>query len=112
MMGKNLWDKPLAHPRSALTLYWVCWKIALLLVILASPGPGYDSSTTILFAQHDQTVDYRQHGKVCSYLVQRLVRWDAIYFTQAAHRGFRFEQEWAFSRGFSGLLSLGGKRMF
>ena len=111
MMGKNLWDRPLAHPRLALTLYWVCWKIALLFVILASPGPGYDTSTTILFAQHEQKVDYRPHRKFWSYPVQRLVRWDAIYFTQVAHRGARFEQEWAFGRGL-GLLSLGGKRMF
>lgn len=75
----------------------------LLLVALSSPGNGYDTSTTVLFTPYNEQSSLLQHA------LQKLVRWDAVYFTQMAHRGTRFEQEWAFGWGFVRLLNLSGR---
>jgi len=37
---------------------------------------------------------------------QKLTRWDAIYFTKVAERGYVFEQEWAWGWGWIKLISL------
>lgn len=111
MKTRNLSTSPLRNPRLSLVLYWVFWKILLLLVASTSPGPGYDTSTHVLLAQNGTSVDTLQRSTFVSYALQKLVRWDAIYFTQIAHRGYRFEQEWAFGWGFTRLLSLGSKGM-
>ena len=70
---------------------------------LISPGAGYDTSTEVLFASPSERTN------LFAYCVKKLVRWDAIYFSQIAHRGQLFEQEWAFGWGFMRMLGLGGK---
>jgi GPI mannosyltransferase 2 len=76
-------------------VFWA-WKLFLLAAATLSYGPGYDTSTDILFdrerGQHDSWAAH-----VIEYVVLRLTRWDAIYFASAATRGHLYEQEWAFS---------------
>jgi phosphatidylinositol glycan class V len=40
------------------------------------------------------------------YIIGKLTRWDAIYFFKAAHRGYLFEQEWAFGWGFTRVIAI------
>lgn len=91
------------HPKTALTLCWILWKTTLLFLALTSPGAGYDTSTEVLFATPSD------RANTFSYCAKKLVRWDAIYFSQIAQRGQSFEQEWAFGWGFMRMLVLGGK---
>ena len=91
------------HPKTALVLCCILWKTSLLFLALTSPGVGYDTSTDVLFA----TPNNRTNS--FAYCVKKLVRWDAIYFSQIAHRGQLFEQEWAFGWGFMRMLGLFGK---
>lgn len=72
---------------SSISTAYVVWKSIILLVAWLAPGQGYDTSTTLLAGAN------------------KLVRWDAIYFVQKAWRGDIFEQEWAFGKGLSTLLS-------
>lgn len=83
------------NPIRSLTALFVVWKTLLFLVIANCPGPGYDTSTTLL-----TEADESAH-------ILKFVRWDAIYFVRAAQRGYLFEQEWAFSYGYllKGLIS-------
>ncbi|KAK4502663.1 hypothetical protein PRZ48_006089 [Zasmidium cellare] len=85
-------------------VFWV-WKLLLLTIAAVSPGPGYDTSTQILF---DRYPSYSESGlaEASRWLAAKLTRWDAIYFTNTAARGVVFEQEWAFSPVFSKLVSL------
>ena len=64
----------------------------MLLIVLVSPTPGYDTSTTLLDWQGE-------HG-----LLVKFVRWDAIYFTQIAQWGRVHEQQWAWGVGFPNIL--------
>ena len=85
----------LNRPYLSLTLLFLAWKSLLLCIAITSPGPGYDTSTHLL----DETgilFDGHASWHSWSYLAKKLVRWDAIYFTQIARRGYVFEQEWAF----------------
>lgn len=75
------------HPLLYLTGLFFAWKLLLLLVAWSAPGDGYDTSASLL-----------PH-------FSKLVRWDAIYYVQTAHRGHVFEQEWAFGIGLSTTLS-------
>jgi hypothetical protein len=75
---------------------FTAWKSLLLLVAYASPGPGYDTSTRVLFDQyHAPLSDWL--ARIVQDLTSRLTRWDAFYFTTSSERGHLFEQEWAFS---------------
>ena len=68
----------------------------MLLTALSSPGPGYDTSTQLLLpelSEEHQSLPSRLSARVLS----RLIRWDAVYYVTIANRGYRFEQEWAFS---------------
>jgi phosphatidylinositol glycan class V len=72
------------------------WKALLLVVAYASPGPGYDTSTSLLFDRY-QTHSVSFLGTHLERLLLRLTRWDAIYFASSSERGHLYEQEWAFS---------------
>jgi phosphatidylinositol glycan class V len=101
-------------------LAFFAWKLFLLLVALASPGRGYDTSTSLVLHAAPQHLQHLQSAKhktdlttegsplpsALHYLATKLTRWDAIYFTQAAARGYRFEQEWAFGWGLTRLIAL------
>ncbi|KAK7703797.1 ER membrane glycoprotein subunit of the GPI transamidase complex-like protein [Botryosphaeria dothidea] len=68
----------------------------------ASPGPGYDTSTTLLLgrdaaASAQVTASVPWTPTIGERLASKLTRWDAIYFSVAAERGYHYEQEWAFS---------------
>ena len=82
-----------------LITYFILWKAILLAVARASLGPGYDTSTQILFDEYEE---YQQPtttplGRGIERLVLRLTRWDGIYFSSSAARGHTNEQNWAFS---------------
>lgn len=79
-----------------LTIVFVLWKLLLFVVAIASPGDGYDTSTTLLSPTKPG-------------LVGKFVRWDAIYFTRIAQRNYVFEQEWAFGWGYTRLLRIAAK---
>ncbi|KAK2882626.1 hypothetical protein FQN49_000165 [Arthroderma sp. PD_2] len=94
----------LNRPIYTLTKCFCLWKTVLLLIVLASPGPGYDTSTALLLSSEEDHV--RNSGTVAwlvSHVAHRLARWDSIYFLKGAQRGYVFEQEWAF--GYGRLLS-------
>src|SRR5947208_16715678 len=51
LLNMYLWGQAwvsVRRPVSLLFLLYVCWKAILFVVILCSPGPGYDTSTTLL----------------------------------------------------------------
>ena len=90
-----------ANPPSKPYLTWllaffVAWKLLLLGVACASPGPGYDTSTRILF-DHYHVQSHSWTSRVIEHLTLRLTRWDALYFSTSSARGHLYEQEWAFS---------------
>ncbi|KAI3528418.1 mannosyltransferase [Colletotrichum filicis] len=90
-----------SQPRQTLITAFVAWKALLLAIALGSAvAPSYDTSTTLMLQRNESDVS----------LVTRLTRWDALYFTQSARRGYVFEQEWAFNAGLplvvSGLIRI------
>ncbi|GME47481.1 glycosyltransferase family 76 protein [Neofusicoccum parvum] len=102
--------RPLDRPFTALVIVFVAWKTLLLLIAFASPGPGYDTSTTLLLGQDAAasalvTATVPWTATLGERLASKLVRWDAIYFTVTAERGYEYEQEWAFSWTFSRLMT-------
>lgn len=89
------------RPVTVLTVAFGFWKFLLMILVVLSPGPGYDTSATLL-----DVLAVDKGTPVSSYPVLentglrpllKLVRWDAIYFLSSARRGYVFEQEWAFS---------------
>ena len=106
----------------SLTLLFLCWKSLLLFIVLLAPGPGYDTSTTLLrwiggngwAGSLDQTSQTPNSifARALNHLATRVVRWDAIYFTQIAQRGYVYEQEWAFGWGFTRTLSWLARTLF
>ncbi|PUU79323.1 hypothetical protein B9Z19DRAFT_1192659 [Tuber borchii] len=77
-------------PPSTIPKAFLLWKLLLLAITLLAPAP-YDSSTSLIFPP--PTTLLRS-------LLQKLTRWDAIYFVKAAQRDYANEQEWAFGYGF------------
>lgn len=77
----------LMHSFVLILLVFIAWKTLLLFLVWLAPGIGYDTSTTLLSSN------------------SKLLRWDAIYYVQTARRGHKFEQEWAFGKGVSTLIS-------
>lgn len=97
MLGLENIDR---HPYGSLTITFLLWKVLGLILALLSPGPGYDTSTDLLFSldithNHHQRVNLFQ--SIAHSLSLKLVRWDAIYFVSAAKHGYIYEQQWAFS---------------
>ncbi|CAD0098057.1 unnamed protein product, partial [Aureobasidium mustum] len=94
----------------ALTCLFVVWKLLLLCIAYASPGPGYDTSTTLLLARAQPSVtENTLLEDFAKRLVSNLVRWDALYFVSVARRGVVFEQEWAWGWGYTKFLALVSK---
>jgi phosphatidylinositol glycan class V len=95
-----------AHPLRSLSYIFLAWKTFLFAIALGSGvSPAYDTSSTLLSndraTYHESPFD----------LATRLTRWDAIYFIQAARRGYLFEQEWAFASGLPVVISFLRKGM-
>ena len=91
-------------PVRLLFVVFVLWKALLFGVILCSPGPGYDTSATLLEltdAIPNNKADLLSSARSLSPPLLKLVRWDAIYFSLLSQRGHVFEQEWAFGVGLS-----------
>jgi GPI mannosyltransferase 2 len=78
--------------------FFLLFKCLLLLAALASPGPGYDTSTDMLFARARSASETDSgFSRAVDYALLRLTRWDAVYFASSSARGHLYEQEWAFS---------------
>ena len=114
------------HPRKLLGALFLAWKLLLLTLAWVSPGPGYDTSTQLLFKGFgtrnvqatSSTLTSSSAGPpsgsglaFAERIVERLTRWDGIYFASTAERGYVLEQEWAFGWGFTRMLSFLGKSM-
>jgi phosphatidylinositol glycan class V len=103
MQSWPLFVKPLDNPQKTLIVIFVVWKSLLLLIASCSPGPGYDTSTTLA-----QPYDGAAHQNYAVSLLRlfstKLTRWDAIYFTKIASRDYLYEQDWAFGWGFTRLI--------
>lgn len=107
-----IWDRA---PRTFLVVLALAWKLLLLSASLLNPGPGYDTSTQLLFKGYGTrgvevtSVSSPSPGWMWTASARRIVecltRWDAIYFASVAERGYILEQEWAFGWGFTRLLS-------
>ncbi|GFF65847.1 conserved hypothetical protein [Aspergillus lentulus] len=96
----------LSRPYKSLLTVFIFWKTLLLLLALFSPGPGYDTSTTLRLDRNAANAVGDGPFTASLRLVStKLTRWDAIYFTEAASRGYVFEQEWAFGYGFTKLIN-------
>lgn len=96
-----------ANIASIATLFAI-WKTLLLAIVAASPGPGYDTSTVLMLADPRAGVPTSSTtlvSRAVEHLLTRLVRWDSVYFVNIAQRGYVFEQEWAFGRGFHAMMA-------
>lgn len=100
----GFWELSLKYIRTSLTVSFLLWKLFLLSIALLAPGPGYDTSSSLLFRRSSES-GYLTSDSPKAPRLSKLVRWDAIYFTQVAHRGYEFEQEWAFGWGFTKLIA-------
>lgn len=90
-----------------LVFLFCLWKAVLFVVIALAPGPGYDTSSTLLNDANSWNISSATFGETATSAPFPLknVRWDAIYFLQIARRKYVFEQEWAFGPGFPSLVS-------
>ncbi|CUS15731.1 unnamed protein product [Tuber aestivum] len=77
-------------PPSTIPKAFLSWKLLLLVIALSTPAP-YDTSTSLVLPAPTTLLQS---------LLEKLTRWDAIYFVKVAHRGYANEQEWAFGYGF------------
>lgn len=103
--------QPLDHPKIFLVLNFIAWKVVLLCIALTSPGPGYDTSTELLRPFPDLAQANSSIKSELALRLRSLVRWDAIYYTQVARRGYLWEQEWAFGWGFTNFIAVISKAL-
>lgn len=94
--------RPLDSPHQSLLYLFVAYKTLILLIALCSPGPGYDTSASLLALPAS---DGSYVTALLELLAEKLTSWDAIYFTTVARRGYLHEQEWAFGWGWTSLIS-------
>jgi Mannosyltransferase (PIG-V) len=96
------------HGLRRLLVLFCIWKFVLFSIVASAPGPGYDTSSTLLadIASPATSTAKVQECPTDFHRVLNFVRWDAIYFSQIAQRGYLFEQEWAFGAGFPILVGL------
>lgn len=105
--------RPFLSPRNpiwSLTLAFALWKTLVFLVVAACPGPGYDTSTSLLPYQVPAPATDSASASSLTHHLRTLplkfVRWDAIYFVHIIEHGYVFEQEWAFGWGYTRLLNV------
>jgi phosphatidylinositol glycan class V len=101
----NAVRQPHHAPLSSLVLLFIGWKLLLLTIAFSSPGLGYDTSTRILFQSRGLPLLDTHTPTAGERFAEKLVRWDAIYFTTIASQGYTFEQEWAFGWGVTRFLA-------
>lgn len=89
----NLFEQATEHPKSALCILFVLYKSLLLCIAFSCPG-AFDTSTSL-------------SGWPDGGVLSKLISWDALWFTNVAQRGYRWEQDWAWGWGYTRLLSLG-----
>jgi GPI mannosyltransferase 2 len=99
-------SSPHWHDLRRLLVLFCIWKFVLFSIVASSPGPGYDTSSTLLAYAASPAISAAKVQDVAtdSHRILNFVRWDAIYFLQIAQRGYLFEQEWAFGPGFPTLV--------
>lgn len=108
--------RPLLSPRYpiwSLTLAFALWKSLVFFVVIACPGPGYDTSTSLLpyltpIPPAGSATDPESRFRA---FPLKFVRWDSIYFVHIIEHGYVFEQEWAFGYGYTKLLQILTSRM-
>lgn len=91
------------QPLWSLTLVFVLWKSLLFLVVTACPGPGYDTSTSLLPYLNRSTGPAADVGAASGAFPLKFIRWDPIYFVHIVQHGYVYEQEWAFGYGFTSI---------
>ncbi|PWY87607.1 DUF409 domain protein [Aspergillus heteromorphus CBS 117.55] len=94
------------QPIKALTVAFCLWKALVYLVIITSPGLGYDTSTGHLYQPTGRADVIPGDIKYAHLPIPlKFVRWDSIYFLHVAESGYVFEQEWAFGYGYTQALA-------
>ncbi|KAK3384403.1 glycosyltransferase family 76 protein [Lasiosphaeria ovina] len=94
-------------PSLVLIAVFVFWKIFLFAIAAGSyvVGDAYDTSGSLALLGTGSGPNLGKNSTgihsltLAGRLTARLTSWDAIYFVSVAHRGYRFEQEWAFGTG-------------
>ncbi len=109
---RHFLHNPTSSPLLLLLLSFLLFKSLLLLLALLAPGPGYDTSTSLLHAPPSHPHPRNTTTLLVGNLLPKLLRWDAIYFSEIARRGYVYEQEWAFGWGFTRLLAAMASGMY
>ena len=102
MVTRSFLELAQTSPATALVSLFILWKILIVAIAVASPGLGYDTSSSLLFSEqlsgtHPSILLIDTPSKLPN--VFKFARWDVIYFASIAQRGYLFEQEWAFGTG-------------
>ena len=95
------------HQRPLVSLFgiFVAWKALIILIVLACPGIGYDTSASLLSWRNSAGSIVSDTPLSMQNKWMKFVRWDAVYFMHLADQGHVFEQEWAFGIGLSTAIS-------